>query len=722
MENKTRYREQVLEWERNIHALRKKYRNTPVGYQSIQQETGSEASLKKLEAEIAETKKRKILNQPLGQLQMFAGRKKELRQIEEILQKEHLVLLHGIGGIGKSSLAHFYGYEKQKQGTRVVFLTCQKNILEMIVSDAQITISDLTYNIRQYRSKRAYFREKLRALTEIAEKEKLLLIVDNFNLEKDRYLKELLEVPCDFIFTSRIVPEFFDERVRILVQGIAEEEWEEFRRLYLHRECPEEEIRKKRIEVSNHPLFMKMYLFMLDRNASMEKSEGQQRENVEILKPLQGIQLKKQEKLFLLWMSLLPVNGISGKLFCLICGIEKKQLKRLLRYDLLEQSPQTEDGEWNIRIHSVIAGDIRKQLLPSYDNCRFFLERFVGYLGGELDEIETWNRSYRENAGLVEPVLCLTERFRNPPVRMLKKYDEFATLLWVQGYFDEAERIVKRSYEKAAASRGEGDELTAYLAGRVAAVYYNRSMHAEADHWYQKSLECFEQIPESEVTEEVARNHMDILTKLQRKAWFEEDFEAADRFYHKALQEEQIREKVAGKGSQELLFGKRCVQYAHMYQALSLSQRRLSEQAEKLMLDGMAEPQIRSSRFCYIEFCHNYARVLYEKSVRASEDPANRKKDLQKAEQLIREVIESTRKFRGSQYYYVHEQKELLADILLAEGKEAEGEKVLEEIIEVLQEEFPYDESWMKRVMERFRSARITMADRADGLTGDFAE
>ena len=94
MENKTRYREQVLEWERNIHALRKKYRNTPVGYQSIQQETGLEASLKKLEAEIAETKKRKILNQPLGQLQMFAGRKKELRQIEKILQKEHLVLLH----------------------------------------------------------------------------------------------------------------------------------------------------------------------------------------------------------------------------------------------------------------------------------------------------------------------------------------------------------------------------------------------------------------------------------------------------------------------------------------------------------------------------------------------------------------------------------------------------------------------------------------------------
>lgn len=76
MENKTKYREQVLGWERNIHALRKKYRNTPVGYQSTQQEAESETSLKKLEAGIAETKKSKILNQPIGQIQMFAGRKK----------------------------------------------------------------------------------------------------------------------------------------------------------------------------------------------------------------------------------------------------------------------------------------------------------------------------------------------------------------------------------------------------------------------------------------------------------------------------------------------------------------------------------------------------------------------------------------------------------------------------------------------------------------------
>lgn len=706
MENKTKYREQMLEWERNIHALRKKYRNTPVGYQNTQQETESETSLKKLEAGIAETKKIKILNQPIDQIPMFAGRKRELQQMEEILRQEHILLLHGIGGIGKSSLARFYGYEKQKQGMRVLFVTCQRNILDMIVSDAQITISDITYDIRQYRSKRAYFRAKLHALTEIAEKEKLLLIVDNFNLEKDRYLRELLEVPCDFIFTSRVVPEFFEERsrARILVQGIAEEEWEEFCGLYLHKKYLEEEILKKRREVSNHPLFMKMYLFTLNRNGLSKP---------EIFKPLQGLGLKKQEKLFLLWMSLLPVEGISKGLFCLICGIEEKQLERLLQWNLLEESTQTETGEKKLRIHSIIAGDIQKQLLPSYRNCRFFLERFTGYLAGELNGIETWNRSYEENVKLVEPVLCITRKFRNPPVWMLRKYDEFATLLWVQGYFDEAEKIARTSFKKAVRSCGKGDKLTAYLAGRVAAVYHNRRMNAEADQWYQKSLECFEQIPESEITEEVARDHMDILTKLQRKAWLEEDHEAADRYYHKALQAEQIREKAAEEGAQELLFAKRCVQYAHMYYALSLSRRGQPEQAEKLMLEGMAEPQIRSSRFCYMEFCYNYARVLYEKSGRLPENLAYRKEDLQKAEQLIRKTIESTREFRGSQYYYMQQQKELLADILIAEGKRMEGEKVLEEIIGALQEEFPYDREWTEQIMKKFRSVGSEVADRS---------
>ena len=62
----------------------------------------------------------------------------------------------------------------------------------------------------------------------------------------------------------------------------------------------------------------------------------------------------------------------------------------------------------------------------------------------------------------------------------------------------------------------------------------------------------------------------------------------------------------------------------------------------------------------------------------------------------------------------MQQQKELLADILLAEGKETEGEKVLEEIIEALQEEFPYDELWLKRVMEKFRSVKIHFVDRTE--------
>lgn len=712
MENRSKYRERILKWEQDMHGLRQKYRNTPVGYQSTQQEAENEAALKNLEETVAETGKLRLLNPPIEKVQMFAGRKKELHQIEEILQQEHRVLLYGISGIGKSTLARFYGYEKQKQGTRVLFLTCQKNIEEMIVSDAKLMISDHNYNARQYRSKRAYFRAKIRALTEIAKREPLLLIVDNFNQEKDRYLKELLEVPCDLIFTSRVVPELIGERARILVQGIAEEEWKEFCGLYLQKDYPEEELLKKRREVRNHPLFMKLYLFMLDRESAVADNGESGRESLEILKPLQGLGLKKQEKLFLLWMSLLPVEGFSKDLFCLICGIEETQLERLLRWNLLEQSFPEEGCGCRLRIHSVIAEDIRKQLPPSYENCRFFLERFAGYLGGELDGVETWNRSYEENARLVEPVLCLTGKFRNPPVWMLKKYDEFATLLWVQGYFDEAEKIAEKSFEKAVTCHGEGDKLTAYLAGRVAAVYYNRCLHTEADQWYQKSLKCFEQIPESEVTEEVARDHMDILTKLQRKAWLEDDHEAADRYYGKALRAEQLRMAAEGKGQQEILFAKRCVQYGHMYYALSLSRRGQSEKAEKLMLGSMKEPQIRNSNFCYMEFQYNYARVLYEKSQRPAESSRDRKKSLRKAENIIRETIDSTRKFRGTQYYYIQKQKELLADILLAEGLETEGEKVLEEIIDVLQEEFPYDSEWMERVMKKFRSVRIEGADR----------
>ena len=64
MENKTKYRDQILKWEQDMHALRKKYRSTPVGYQSGQQETEAENSLKTLENRVAETKKLKLQNPP----------------------------------------------------------------------------------------------------------------------------------------------------------------------------------------------------------------------------------------------------------------------------------------------------------------------------------------------------------------------------------------------------------------------------------------------------------------------------------------------------------------------------------------------------------------------------------------------------------------------------------------------------------------------------------
>ena len=700
MENETSYRNCLFHWEQNMHNLRRKYRNTPVGYQEIRQERETEDHLRDFREKLAESRKMKILNPPIEEERMFAGRKTELAQMEEILKRKQKVLLYGIGGIGKSALARFYGYQKQRQGIKVLFLTCQNNILEMIVSDAQLTISNYTYNARQYRSKRAYFRAKLNALKEMAENEKFLVIVDDFNLEKDRYLKELLEIPCKFIFTSRVVPELFDESSRILVRGIAENEWEEFCRLYLKRDYPRDAILKKREEAQNHTLFMKLYLFRLNGESGKEGELTRADVGVENLKPLHGLSLKKREKLFLLWMSLLPVEGIDKEVFCMICGAEEAEFKRLLQWNLLEESPQIKNGKCRLRIHSIIAGEIRRQLPPSYENCRFFVERFAGYLGGELDGIETWNRSYEENAKLVEPVLCLTRKFKDPPVRMLMKYDEFATLLWVQGYFQEAEKITVKSFQKAASTCGEGNKLTAYLAGRVAAVYHNRNMHTEADIWYRKSLECFEQIPEAQITAEAARNEMDILTKLQRKAWLENREAEADLYYQKALELEAVRKKAPGQ--QEVLFSERCIQYVQMYHALSLSRRGMSEEALTIMRDCMKEPQIRDSRYCFMEFRCNYARILYEYSQGLPAGSKKQKESLEAAEKIARETAQASEKFRGVQYYYTQLQRELLADILLAQGRYEEGRDVLEEILSILQEYLPYDKTWMERIMAKF--------------------
>ncbi len=129
----------------------------------------------------------------------FVGRKRELGEIGERLEEKHVLFLHGIGGIGKTELAMNYAYEKEDLYDTILMLRVEHS-LEDSLSREDITLQNFAREESEEASR--YSRRKLAAMkTCLGEKD--LLILDNFDLENDELLEEVLELQCRILVTSR---------------------------------------------------------------------------------------------------------------------------------------------------------------------------------------------------------------------------------------------------------------------------------------------------------------------------------------------------------------------------------------------------------------------------------------------------------------------------------------------------------------------------------------
>ena len=128
----------------------------------------------------------------------FVGRQDDLEEINEILAKNQLVFLSGIGGIGKTELAKQYAYRHRAQYDTVVFAVYEKNI-ESLVRD-EIGINQISRE--EDETERDYFKRKIEVLKQAATP-KDLIIIDNFDVDADEDLETLFACPCKFIITTR---------------------------------------------------------------------------------------------------------------------------------------------------------------------------------------------------------------------------------------------------------------------------------------------------------------------------------------------------------------------------------------------------------------------------------------------------------------------------------------------------------------------------------------
>ena len=136
--------------------------------------------------------------------EFFIGRDAEIKDIHVKLQQSPVLFLHGIGGIGKSELAKQYAKKYGSEYDTIIFAPFLTDIVSLIASDNCVQINNFSKGIDEKVEK--YYDRKLCTIKELISnnKNRILLVVDNFDTSEDCHLKDIVDIGCQVIITTRV--------------------------------------------------------------------------------------------------------------------------------------------------------------------------------------------------------------------------------------------------------------------------------------------------------------------------------------------------------------------------------------------------------------------------------------------------------------------------------------------------------------------------------------
>ena len=138
-------------------------------------------------------------------IEPFVGRERELEEIFRRLKLNRILILSGMGGIGKTELAKHYADLHQKDYDVIVAATFHGSWLSLVVNDSIIKITHFEQFPKE--STEAYFFRKISKLRELCNV-RVLFLLDNvdtsvFDGKESHFWKEIISLDCHFLITSR---------------------------------------------------------------------------------------------------------------------------------------------------------------------------------------------------------------------------------------------------------------------------------------------------------------------------------------------------------------------------------------------------------------------------------------------------------------------------------------------------------------------------------------
>lgn len=447
---------------------------------------------------------RKLVSNMRMPKDFFTGRKQEIAQIHGMLQQEHVLFLHGMGGIGKSELAKGYAKTYAQDYDTVIFANYTDSILNMVCSE-DIKIRNFSRNMsygEEAESMEAFFSRKMDTLQDLMNP-RVLLIIDNFDTEEDPDLEALTSLPCHILITSRV--ENWDYPV-LPVGPIGD--FETVRNLFIkhygHRIPPKDmplidemlnlvgchtitvELLAKQMW-SSHRTAAQMLNLLKDRGIRTQLRDKVTFDNTSTqasfgyIKDLFRFAALSEDEVYILRnMCMVPQKGLNFSLFGEILELEDfDAINSLLRKSWL----MTDEETGYLMMHPIICDVVKAELKPDNVSC----ERYIR--GVWTATVNAWHMDKETRAErwpLVDHIL----RFHATPTPVLsRQYAAFVNIAWICGQYTQSVAAAQAYYDYIIKTFGPNTFEAGTAARAYAAAYHNGGNDDAAEPYYRLSLE-----------------------------------------------------------------------------------------------------------------------------------------------------------------------------------------------------------------------------------------
>lgn len=431
---------------------------------------------------------------------IFRGREDLIARMEHFFAEGKRVLfLEGIGGIGKSELAKRYALKHRNDYDTIIFAPYRSNLEDLICDPENICIRHLMQQKDETREQ--FFHRKLKILQDITD-ERTLLIIDNFDVDGDPRLEELLSGSYHVIFTTRnthsgyhsikveaipsekILFEIFEKNYGSAIEG---EDRKYIRKIFCHVVSHTYAIELIAKQMQASFLTAKQMWEALEQNqlqnVARETVEGGKERKAafdHICSIFNISRLDETEKRILRYLSLMGNAGVSAVHFREWANLDSFELIN----SLIRKSWIRREANRKISLHPLVIKVVWKTNPPTIENCQAFLKKLQKFCYG------AWERNYEENVVVTDNVLAVLEYFQNTDRKEPLLLWSASHYLWQVGKFEESIQYGHRFYDSSVQCYGEHAIETGFFAMKLGGCYFNARYLEESIPWYKKGLMC----------------------------------------------------------------------------------------------------------------------------------------------------------------------------------------------------------------------------------------